>query len=191
MYSFGMTICAIFNQGRPLIQANHNCSEYLKQLENVSNQINFEISLCAYSLFFQIFNYLSFFFSVARRTSSCDITFSSSSSSRSCFSTFTHRSREEANHSSFIHDQIFSVCNFHSNVSFIHISRISFTHFFSKKEKKYLELILFFRDPPVYALQFLDVSKMKDALQKEHFYTTTLKGILPYIPRVILYLYTR
>lgn len=75
--------------------------------------------------------------------------------------------------------------------SFIHISRISFTHFFSKKEKKYLELILFFRDPPVYALQFLDVSKMKDALQKEHFYTTTLKGILPYIPRVILYLYTR
>lgn len=37
MYSFGMTICAIFNQGRPLIQGNHSCSEYLKQLENVSN----------------------------------------------------------------------------------------------------------------------------------------------------------
>lgn len=62
--------------------------------------------------------------------------------------------------------------------------------FQKKKKKKYLELF-YCRDPPVYALQFLDVSKMKDALQKEHFYTTTLKGILPYIPRVILYLYTR
>lgn len=36
MYSFGMTICAIYNQGRPLIQANHSCSDYLKQLETVS-----------------------------------------------------------------------------------------------------------------------------------------------------------
>lgn len=166
MYSFGMTICAIFNQGRPLIQANHNCSEYLKQLENVS----------PYSLFSTILLDLIFFFfiSTARRTSSCDITFSSSPSSRSCFSTFTHRSREEANHSSFIHDQIFSVRDF----SFLLFNNI-------------LINILFFRDPPVYALQFLDVSKMKDALQKEHFYTTTLKGILPYIPRVMLYLYTR
>lgn len=36
MYSLGMTICAIYNQGRPLIQANHSCSDYLKQLETVS-----------------------------------------------------------------------------------------------------------------------------------------------------------
>lgn len=36
MYSFGMTICAIYNEGRPLIQANHSGSDYLKQLEMVS-----------------------------------------------------------------------------------------------------------------------------------------------------------
>lgn len=36
MYGLGMTICAIYNQGRPLIQANHNPSDYLKQLEIVS-----------------------------------------------------------------------------------------------------------------------------------------------------------
>jgi len=36
MFSLGMTICAIYNQGRPLIQANHSCSDYLKQLETVS-----------------------------------------------------------------------------------------------------------------------------------------------------------
>lgn len=36
MYSLGMVICAIFNYGRPLIQANHNTSEYAKQMENAS-----------------------------------------------------------------------------------------------------------------------------------------------------------
>lgn len=50
MYSFGMTICAIFNQGRPLIQANHNCSDYLKQVENVSNQIINQILTRNFSL---------------------------------------------------------------------------------------------------------------------------------------------
>lgn len=35
MYSLGMVICAIFNQGRPLIQANNSTSAYLKQLELV------------------------------------------------------------------------------------------------------------------------------------------------------------
>lgn len=39
MYSLGMTICAIYNQGRPLIQANHSSSDYLKQLETVSQFI--------------------------------------------------------------------------------------------------------------------------------------------------------
>lgn len=39
MYSFGMVICAIFNYGRPLIQANHNCSEYSRQLDTVRVEI--------------------------------------------------------------------------------------------------------------------------------------------------------
>lgn len=39
-------------------------------------------------------------------------------------------------------------------------------------------------DPSVYALQFLDVINMKDPTQKAHFYRTTLKEALPYIPRV-------
>lgn len=47
-----------------------------------------------------------------------------------------------------------------------------------------LTMIKFFRDPFVHALQFLDVSKMKDVHQKEHFYTTTLKELLPYMPKV-------
>lgn len=47
-----------------------------------------------------------------------------------------------------------------------------------------LTMIKFFRDPFVHALQFLDVSKMKDIHQKEHFYTTTLKELLPYMPKV-------
>lgn len=47
-----------------------------------------------------------------------------------------------------------------------------------------LSMIKFFRDPLVHALQFLDVSKMKDLQQKEHFYTTTLRELLPYMPRV-------
>jgi len=47
-----------------------------------------------------------------------------------------------------------------------------------------LTMIKFFKDPFVHALQFLDVSKMKDVHQKEHFYTTTLKELLQYMPKV-------
>lgn len=47
-----------------------------------------------------------------------------------------------------------------------------------------LTMIKFFQDPFVHALQFLDVSKMKDVHQKEHFYTTTLRELLPYMPKV-------
>lgn len=36
MFSLGMVICAIFNNGRPLIQAGNSSSAYLKQLELVS-----------------------------------------------------------------------------------------------------------------------------------------------------------
>lgn len=50
-----------------------------------------------------------------------------------------------------------------------------------------LTMIKFFQDPFVHALQFLDVSKMKDVHQKEHFYTTTLRELLPYMPKVRAY----
>nr|CAD7409483.1 unnamed protein product [Timema cristinae] len=40
MFSLGMVICAIFNQGRPLIQANHSSSTYLKQLELLEDQLH-------------------------------------------------------------------------------------------------------------------------------------------------------
>ncbi|KMQ93164.1 scy1-like protein 2 protein [Lasius niger] len=50
-----------------------------------------------------------------------------------------------------------------------------------------LTMIKFFRDPFVHALQFLDVSKMKDVSQKEHFYTTTLRELLPYMPKKLWY----
>ncbi|XP_039287432.1 SCY1-like protein 2 [Nilaparvata lugens] len=40
MYSLGMVICAIFNQGRPLIQANHSSSAYLKQIEVLEEQVH-------------------------------------------------------------------------------------------------------------------------------------------------------
>ncbi|XP_046394764.1 SCY1-like protein 2 isoform X2 [Ischnura elegans] len=39
MFSLGMVICAIFNFGKPLIQANHSSSTYLKQLEALEDQI--------------------------------------------------------------------------------------------------------------------------------------------------------
>ncbi|XP_072159341.1 SCY1-like protein 2 isoform X2 [Bemisia tabaci] len=46
-----------------------------------------------------------------------------------------------------------------------------------------LSLITYFSDPAVQALQFLDVVNMKDPAQKNQFYRTTLKDILPSIPR--------
>ncbi|XP_057660575.1 SCY1-like protein 2 isoform X2 [Diorhabda carinulata] len=39
MYSLGMVICAIFNNGRPLIQANNSTSAYLKQMELLDDQV--------------------------------------------------------------------------------------------------------------------------------------------------------
>ncbi|XP_071054060.1 SCY1-like protein 2 isoform X2 [Onthophagus taurus] len=40
MFSLGMVICAIFNQGRPLIQAGNSTSTYLKQLELLEDQVH-------------------------------------------------------------------------------------------------------------------------------------------------------
>lgn len=36
MFSLGLVMCAIFNSGRPLIQAGNSPSAYTKQLETVS-----------------------------------------------------------------------------------------------------------------------------------------------------------
>ncbi|XP_023311083.1 SCY1-like protein 2 [Anoplophora glabripennis] len=40
MFSLGMVICAIFNNGRPLIQAGNSSSAYLKQLELLEDQVH-------------------------------------------------------------------------------------------------------------------------------------------------------
>ncbi|XP_031348162.1 SCY1-like protein 2 isoform X2 [Photinus pyralis] len=40
MFSLGMVVCAIFNQGRPLIQAGNSSSAYLKQLEVLEDQVH-------------------------------------------------------------------------------------------------------------------------------------------------------
>ncbi|XP_068901377.1 SCY1-like protein 2 isoform X4 [Tenebrio molitor] len=40
MFSLGMVICAIFNHGRPLIQAGNSSSAYLKQLELLEDQVH-------------------------------------------------------------------------------------------------------------------------------------------------------
>lgn len=43
MFSLGMVVCAIFNHGRPLIQAGNSTSAYVKQLELVStNELDFK-----------------------------------------------------------------------------------------------------------------------------------------------------
>lgn len=52
-----------------------------------------------------------------------------------------------------------------------------------------LQLIKYFSDPAVHALQFLDVINMKDPTQKAHFYRSTLKDALPFIPRVNINLF--
>ncbi|KAJ8306332.1 hypothetical protein KUTeg_016877 [Tegillarca granosa] len=36
MFSLGMVICTIFNDGFPLIEADHSPSQYLKQIDQVS-----------------------------------------------------------------------------------------------------------------------------------------------------------
>ncbi|XP_032668175.1 SCY1-like protein 2 isoform X1 [Odontomachus brunneus] len=120
MYSLGMTICAIYNEGRPLIQANHSGSDYLKQLETLDDQVAVILPLVPMPL-------------------------------REAVSRLLHKDPEQ------------------------------------RPTAQVLTMIKFFRDPFVHALQFLDVSKMKDVCQKEHFYTTTLKELLPYMPKKLWY----
>ncbi|KAL5291270.1 hypothetical protein ACFFRR_010588 [Megaselia abdita] len=40
MFSMGMVICAIFNRGRPLIQANNSSSSYVKQLDTLETAVH-------------------------------------------------------------------------------------------------------------------------------------------------------
>lgn len=65
MFSLGMVICAIFNQGRPLIQANHSSSAYLKQLELVSDRLHVVTKIRIDTLKLSIFDFsvMSMFFS--------------------------------------------------------------------------------------------------------------------------------
>ncbi len=37
VFAFGMVICAIYNHGRSLIQANHSTANYAKMVEQVSH----------------------------------------------------------------------------------------------------------------------------------------------------------
>ncbi|XP_033331768.1 SCY1-like protein bma isoform X2 [Megalopta genalis] len=120
MYSFGMTICAIFNQGRPLIQANHSCTEYLKQIDNLVTQVAVMLPSIPLPL-------------------------------REAVSHLLHNEPEQ------------------------------------RPTVQTMLQIKYFHDPSVQALQFLDVSEMKTVLQKEHFYTASLKEILPYIPKKLWY----
>lgn len=50
MFSLGMVIASIYNDGRPLIQANHSNSDYIKQLDNVSFVLFFILSIAKFNL---------------------------------------------------------------------------------------------------------------------------------------------
>ena len=66
MFSLGMVICAIFNQGRAIIQANHSTSTYLKQLDVVSVRKEWFPVLSCLVLIFRFRFYIMFFYFVFR-----------------------------------------------------------------------------------------------------------------------------
>lgn len=51
MFSLGLVMCSIFNQGHALIQANNSASTYLKQLEAVSIEFMLGELRCTYVLY--------------------------------------------------------------------------------------------------------------------------------------------
>ncbi|KAI9550555.1 hypothetical protein GHT06_005057 [Daphnia sinensis] len=116
MFSLGLVIAAIFNRGRPLIQANHSNPNYTKQMEMLNDQLRNVLPSLPVGLQEALIRLLS------------------------------RDARKRPN-------------------------------------AQLLSSIKFFSDPAVHALQFLDVINMKDPGQKSQFYRTTLKDILPSIPK--------
>ncbi|XP_070509672.1 SCY1-like protein 2 [Chironomus tepperi] len=116
MFSLGMVVCAIFNNGKPLIQAQNTPSQYLKQLETLEESVQQLLTKIPAPL-------------------------------------------HEAT------------------------TRLMSKQPGPRPTAQLLQLIKYFSDPAVHALQFLDVINMKDPTQKAHFYRSTLKDALPFIPR--------
>lgn len=58
MFSLGMLICAIFNDGRSLIDANHSATNYNKQLELVSIIHILVYFSCQYFIFIFFFKFV-------------------------------------------------------------------------------------------------------------------------------------
>ncbi|CRL00270.1 CLUMA_CG013543, isoform A [Clunio marinus] len=116
MFSLGMVICSIFNNGKPLIQAQNSPSAYIKQLEMLDETVRNMLPRIPIPL-------------------------------------------QEAT------------------------SRLVNKQPGPRPTAQLLQLIKYFSDPAVHALQFLDVINMKDPTQKAHFYRSTLKDALPFIPR--------
>ncbi|KAJ6640725.1 SCY1-like protein 2 [Pseudolycoriella hygida] len=116
MFSLGLVICAIFNQGKSLIQANNTASAYLKQLETLDDAVLNVLPRVPAAL-------------------------------------------QES------------------------IARMTCKDPCSRPAAQLVQLIKFFGDTTVHALQFLDVINMKDPTQKAHFYRNTLREVLPAIPR--------
>ncbi|KAK0090246.1 hypothetical protein PV325_001941 [Microctonus aethiopoides] len=120
MFSLGMVIAAIYNDGRSLIQANHSNSDYIKQLDSLDDHVGGLLVRVPIAL-------------------------------HEAVSRLLHKEPE------------------------------------ARPIAKHLSLIKYFSDPSVHALQFLDVINMKDSNQKSHFYRTTLKEVLPFIPLKLWY----
>ncbi|XP_043286270.1 SCY1-like protein 2 isoform X2 [Venturia canescens] len=120
MFSLGMVIASIYNDGRSLIQANHSATDYLRQIDGLEAQVMSIMSKVPVPL-------------------------------------------QEA------------------------VSKLLQVEPAGRPQAQLLALIRYFSDPSVHALQFLDVISMKDPSQKAHFYRTTLKEVLHYIPRKLWY----
>lgn len=59
MFSLGLVMCTIFNQGHALIQANNSASTYLKQLEAVSCIVICWIMFHIYCIFISVYSSIS------------------------------------------------------------------------------------------------------------------------------------
>lgn len=147
------------------IMADHwFCLKTLHRL--ISNKLKWWVCcLQARNVFIKNNNY------TARRCISNDTSKNPHSTSRSNNSSRFEATRTTTDSSVIAIDQVLQVCLVH--VSIAH--KNSHASYFSNHINS---------DPAVHALQFLDVINMKDPTQKAHFYRSTLKDALPFIPRV-------